>query len=110
MPLWLLWLLPAYEAGCWTTLLGIRGRDRSKTRQTLVYGSRAKTTLPFVDEQLRKAAGTPTKSQALVARSLSKGLRWICNTRAFEYAVLLGVRKRWPNQNQVIDKEIKLCL
>jgi hypothetical protein len=110
MPVWLLWLLPAYEAGCWTTVLGISGWDTGKTRQTLLHGAGAKTALPYIDGKLRKAAGTPTKSQALVARKLTGGVRWVVGTRAFDYAILLNVRKFWPIKGQVIPREVKLCL
>jgi hypothetical protein len=66
--------------------------------------------LPYIDGKLREAAGTPTKSQALVARGLTGGVRWFVGTRAFDYAVLLNIRKFWPIQGRMIDKEIKLCL
>ena len=110
MPLWLLWLIPAYEAGVWSTLFGLQGRSRTKVRQVLIHGAAVRKTLPFVDGQLRKAAGTPTKYQALVARGLVGTVRWFANTRAIEYAVLLGVRARWPGHGHAIDSKVRLCL
>ena len=110
MPLWLLWLLPAYEVGVWTTLFGFGYRRRAKDQQTLIYGDRARTTLPFIDEQLRKAAGSCTKPQAAAARWTAGSIRWIVNTKAFDNAVLLFVKWRWPKQHSVISSEVKLCL
>ena len=109
MPIWLLWLLPSYEAGFWSALIAGKLRDRGKTRELLVYGRPARTCLPILDERLRKAAGTPTKSQALVARWIATGLRWLANTRAMEYAILLGLKRVWP-KGQAICTEVKLCL
>lgn len=110
MPLWLLWLLPAYEAGVWTGLLGLGGRNAVKVRNTLIHGAAPRTALPFVDAQLRKATGTPTKSQAAVASWIARGVRWAVNTQAFEYAILLGVKKRWRNQGQAICSRVRLSL
>ena len=66
---WLLWFLPSFEAGFWSALIAGKLRDRGKTRELLVYGRPARTCLPLIDERLRKAAGTPTKSQAFAART-----------------------------------------
>ena len=109
MVTWLLWLLPSYEAGFWSALLAGKLRDQGKTRELLVYGSRSRTHLPLIDERLRKAAGTPTKSQAFVARRITAGLRWLANTRAIEYAILLGLKRVWP-KGQTISMEVKMCL
>jgi hypothetical protein len=103
------WLLPSYEAGFWSALIAGKLRDRGKTRELLIYGRPARTCLPFIDEQLRKAAGTPTKSQAFVARWITTGVRWLTNTRAMEYAILLGLKRVWP-KGQTISSEVKLCL
>jgi len=65
--------------------------------------------LPFIDERLRKAAGTPTKSQAFAARRIAAALRWLANTRAMDYAILLGLRRVWP-KGQTISTEVKMCL
>ena len=109
MPIWLLWLLPSYEAGFWSALIAGKLRDRGKTRELLVYGCPARTCLPIIDERLRKAAGTPTKSQAFVARWMATGIRWLTNTRAMEYAILFGLKRVWP-KGQTISSEVKLCL
>jgi hypothetical protein len=109
MPIWLLWLLPSYEAGFWSALIAGKLRDRGKTRELLVYGRPARTCLPILDERLRKAAGTPTKSQALVARRIVAGLRWLANTRAMEYVILLGLKRIWP-KGQTISTEVNMCL
>jgi hypothetical protein len=106
---WLLWFLPSFEAGFWSALIASKLRDRGKTRELLVYGRPAQTCLPVIDERLRKAAGTPTKSQAFVARRIAAGLRWLANTRAMEYAILLGLKRVWP-KGQTISTEVKMCL
>ena len=110
MPLWLLWLLPAYEAGVWTTLFGFSRRQRAHTAATLLYGDRARTSLPIIDKQLLKAAGSSTKSQAAAARWTAGAIRSVVNTKAFDNAVLLGVKARWPKQKTVICSKVKLCL
>jgi hypothetical protein len=109
MPIWLVWFLPVYEAGFWSALIAGKFRNRGKTREMLVYGRPVRTCLPVIDERLRKAAGTPTKSQAFVARWIVAGLRWLANTRAMEYAILLGLRRIWP-KGQTISTEVKMCL
>ena len=65
---WLLWLLPTYEAGFWSALAVGKLRNRGKTRELLLHGDPPANALPVIDERLRKAAGTPTKSQAFAAR------------------------------------------
>ena len=109
MAAWLLWFLPSFEAGFWSALIAGKLRDRGKTRELLVYGSRSRTSLPLIDKRLRKAAGTPTKSQAFVAGRIAAGLRWLANTRAMEYAILLGLKQVWP-KGQTISTEVTMCL
>ncbi len=106
---WMLWFLPSFEAGFWSALIAGKVHDRGKTRELLIYGRPARTCLPVIDERLRKAAGTPTKSQAFVARRIAAGLRWLANTRAMEYAILLGLKRVWP-KGQTISTEVKMCL
>ena len=106
---WLLWFLPSFEAGFWSALIAGKLRDRGKTRELLVYGRPARMCLPVIDERLRKAAGTPTKSQAFVARRIAAGLRWLANTRAMEYVILLGLKRVWP-KGQTLSTEVKMCL
>ena len=109
MPIWLVWLLPSYEAGFWSALIAGKLRDRGKIRELLVYGRPARTCLPLIDERLRKAAGTPTRAQAFVVRHLADLVRWLANTRALEYALLLGLKHNWPS-GQVIHSKVRLCL
>jgi hypothetical protein len=109
MATWLLWLLPSYEAGFWSALIAGKLRDHGKTREILVYGSRSRTHLPLIDERLRKAAGTPTKSQAFMVRHTAAFIRWLANTRAIEHVLLIGLKRSWP-KGQTIDSKISLCL
>jgi len=44
-----------------------------------------------------------------VARRIAAGLRWLANTRAMEYAILLGLKRVWP-KGQTISTEVKMCL
>jgi hypothetical protein len=106
---WLLWFLPSFEAGFWSALIAGKVRDRGKIRELLIYGRPARTCLPVIDERLRKSAGTPTKSQAFAARRIAAGLRWLANTRAMEYALLLGLKRAWP-KGHTIPTEVKMCL
>ena len=106
---WLLWFLPSFEAGFWSALLAGKLGNRGKIRELLVYGRPARTCLPVIDERLCKAAGTPTKSQAFAARRIVAGLRWLANTRAMEYVILLGLKRIWP-KGQAISTEVKMCL
>ncbi|MGB6827993.1 MAG: hypothetical protein WBE41_08130 [Terracidiphilus sp.] len=109
MAAWLLWFLPSFEAGFWSALVAGKLRGRGRTRELLVYGGPARICLPLIDERLRKAAGTPTKSQAFASRRIAAGLRWLANTRAMDYAILLGLRRIWP-KGQTISTEVKMCL
>ena len=109
MPIWLLWLLPSYEAGIWSALLAGKLRNRGKTRELLVYGSRTRTHLPIIDERLRQAAGIPTRAQAFIVRRAATFIRWMANTRAIEYALLIGLKRNWP-KGRAIDSKIRLCL
>jgi hypothetical protein len=105
MAFWLLWLLPFFEAGFWSALLAGKLRDQDKTRELLVYGSRTRTHLPLIDERLRKAAGTPTKSQAFLVRHTAAFIRWLANTRAVEHVLLIGLKRSFPRR-QTIDQTI----
>ena len=109
MTAWLLWFLPSFEAGFWSALIAGKVRDRGKIRELLVYGRPARTYLPVIDERLCRAAGVPTKSQAFAARWIAAGLRWLANTRAMDYAILLGLKRAWP-KGQTISTEVKMCL
>jgi hypothetical protein len=109
MASWLLWFLPSFEAGFWSALIAGKVRDRGKIRELLIYGRPARTCLPVIDERLRKSAGAPTKSQAFTARRIAAGLRWLANTRAMDYAILLGLKQVWP-KGQTISTEVKMCL
>ena len=105
----LLWLLPSFEVGFWSALVAGKLRGKGRTRELLLYGRRERTCLPLIDERVRKAAGTPTKSQAFAARRIADALRWLANTRAMDYAILLGLRRVWP-KGQTISTEVKMCL
>jgi hypothetical protein len=109
MPLWLLWLLLSFEAGFWSALAAGKLRDRGKVRELLLHGQRASKALPLIDEKLRKAAGTPTKSQAFAARHITSLIRWLVNTRAMELAILIGLKRNWPKGN-AINSHVKLSL
>ena len=104
-----LWLLPSYEAGFYSAVLAGKIRNRGKVRELLVHGRRPRTTLPLIDERLRKAAGTPTRVQAFTVRHLVGLIRWIVNTRAIEYALLIGLKRGWP-KGQAIHSKVRLCL
>jgi hypothetical protein len=106
---WLLWFLPTFEAGFWSALIAGKVRDRGNIHELLIYGRPARKRLPLIDERLRKAAGTPTKSQAFAARQIAAGLRWVVNTRAMDYVILLGLKRVWP-KGQTISTEVKMCL
>ena len=106
---WLLWFLPSFEAGFWSALLAGKLRGQGKSRELLVYGSRSRTHLPLIDERLRKAAGTPTKSQASLVRHTAAFIRWLANTRAIEHVLLIGLKRSWPKR-QIIDSNIHICL
>ena len=109
MASWLLWLLPSFEAGFWSALLAGKLRDEGKTRELLVYGGRLRMHLPLIDERLRKAAGTPTKSQAFLVRHTAAFIRWLANARAIEHVLLIGFKRSWPKK-RTIDSKISLCL
>lgn len=109
MASWLLWFLPSFEAGFWSALIAGKVRDQGKIRELLIYGRPARMCLPVIDERLRKSAGAPTKSQAFTARRIAAGLRWLANTRAMDYAILLGLKQVWP-KGQTISAEVKMCL
>ena len=106
---WLLWFLPSFEVGFWSALVAGKLRGRGRTRELLIYGRPARRCLPLIDERLRKAAGTPTKSQAFAVRRIGAGLRWVANTRAMDYAILLGLKRIWP-KGQTISTVVKMCL
>jgi hypothetical protein len=106
---WLLWLLPSYEAGFWSALIANKLRDRGKTRALLIYGSPSRTHLPVIDERLRKAAGTPTRSQAFLVRHTASIIRWLANTQAIEHLLLIGLKRSWPKR-QDLDSKVRICL
>jgi len=65
MAAWLLWFLPSFEAGFWSALIAGKLRDRGKTRELLVYGSRSRTSLPLIDERLRSLQRVWPKGQTI---------------------------------------------
>jgi hypothetical protein len=99
--------MQALESGLW--VLGWRRLQREKVRARLVWGGTQSTRLPVLDEQLRKSAGTPTRTQVRVADGIVKSTRWITHTRAFELVVLTAVRRRWPKAKG-LDPHVTLCL
>jgi hypothetical protein len=109
MAIWLLWLLPSYEAGFWSALLAGKLRNHGKTRELLVYGNHSRTHLPLIDERLHKAAGTPTKSQAFLVRHSAAFIRWLANAHAIEHMLLIGLKRSWPKGQTIVSK-ISLCL
>jgi hypothetical protein len=109
MPLWLLWLLPSFEAGFWSALAAGKLRNRTRVRELLVHGTRPRTALPLIDEQLRKAAGIPTKSQAFLVRHTAILIRWLANTKAFEHCLLIGLKRIWT-KGGAIDPNVRLSL
>lgn len=106
---WLLWLLPTYEAGFWSALAVGKVRNRGKTRELLLHGTHPQTALPVIDERLRKAAGTPTWSQALIAKHLVSLVRWAANTKAMEHLILLGIKRSWPRGHS-LNADVRLSL
>lgn len=104
-----LWLLPSYEAGFYSAVLAAKIGNRGKVRELLVHGKRSRKTLPLIDERLRKAAGTSTRAQAFAVRHLVAVIRWLVNTRAIEYALLISLKRAWPN-GQAIHSKVRLCL
>jgi hypothetical protein len=83
---------------------GYRRRHLERIRERLVWGRRPATTLPVIDERLRKAAGVPTRTQTRVANGIVGAARWITHTRAFELVVLRATREHWPTGKRLDSK------
>ena len=109
MPFLFMWLLPSYEAGFYSAVLAGKIRNRGKVRELLVHGKRPRTTLPLIDERLRKAAGTSTRAQRFAVRQTVALIRWLVNTRAMEYALLISLKRAWP-KGQAIHSKVRFCL
>jgi hypothetical protein len=109
MTAWILIALQAFESGFWIGQVGYRRRQRERIRERLVWGRQPATTLPIIDDRLRKAAGLPTTTQTRVANYLVTLVRWAIQTRAFELVVLKSVREHWPNGRR-LDVQMKLHL
>jgi hypothetical protein len=88
---------------------GYRRRQRERIRERLVWGRRPTTTLPIIDDRLRKAAGVPTRTQIRVTNYLVTLIRWATQTRAFELVVLKSVREHWPKGRR-LDGQVTLHL
>ena len=101
--------LQAFEGGFWLGQVGWKRRQRERTHDQLVWGRRSPTKLFMIDDQLKKLAGTPTKTQARVANGVVKTAQWLTHTRAFELMVLKAVRERWPKGKQ-LNANIKLSV
>ena len=104
---WLFIALQSFETGFWAGQVGYRRRQRERIRERLVWGRRPATTLPIIDERLRKAAGVPTRTQTRVANGVVSTARWITHTRAFELVVLRATRERWPTGKR-LNPEVRL--
>jgi hypothetical protein len=102
-------LLEAFEAGFLFGQTGFRGRQRRRAHELLLWGRRPAPPLPLIDERLRKAAGTPTRTHTLVADAIVRAARWTTNTRAFELLVLQAACKRWPAGKRLDSKVSLVC-
>ena len=101
MAAWILIALQTFESGFWLGQVGYRRRQRAKVRARLVWGRLPSTSLPVIDEQLRKTVGSPTHAQTRVANGIVQAARWMIHTRAFELVVLKAVRGHWPNSTRL---------
>jgi hypothetical protein len=106
--MWIVLLLEAFEVGFLFGQRANRRRQRRRARELLVWGRRLATPLPLVDERLRKAVGTPTRTHTVVADGIVRAVRWTINTRAFELVVLQAACKRWPAGKR-LDPKIRLA-
>lgn len=93
---WVILLLEGFGCGFWFARADHRRRHHASLRERLVWGRLPTTTLPVIDDRLRRAAGVPTRAQARVADTIVNTARAITRTRAFELFVLKTVRERWP--------------
>lgn len=100
-------LLEAFEIGFLFGQAGFRWRQRERIRERLLWGRRPATTLPIIDDRLRKAAGVPTRTQTRVANGIVGAARWITHTRAFELVVLRATCERWPTGKR-LDSKVNL--
>ena len=81
-------LLQAAELLGWGTLyLKLKG---DTTRQILVHGTMQAQRIPVVDNQMKKLAGYPTDFERKSAEKLTKLVRGVANTQAFQH-LLTGV-------------------
>ena len=101
-------LLQGFETGVFSTQLVTRWWSRQRDERTLL-GETPVIALPVVDEQLRKHAGQPTRTQERIAQGLIKTARTLVRTKAFEHLITRAVvtaRAKDPTT----DLEVKLWL
>lgn len=79
-------LIAGAELSAWAAML--RVFFRNKRRELLIYGRSQAKSIGIIDRRLQRMAGTPSKCVAWQAEAITRTVRGIANTRAFELVVI----------------------
>jgi hypothetical protein len=97
------------EIGAWGLFL--RSHFEEKRRHVLLYGRPGAKRIPALDGHVKQLAGNPTRSQKLAAQVLTRMIRAISQTVAFEYLIQGLVNRRSKLATRSKPKaQIRLCV
>lgn len=101
------WIFSALEAGLWLGWLSSRFGRRERVKACLIEGTRGLTSFAVLDRRLESETKGATKKQRIAAAGISRGLRFVAHTRAFDLAVLKVVQDKY---SQSVEKvRLHLC-
>ena len=100
----LLALIVAAEATLYSASWSKRGKAR---RQQILMGTSKDLVqiVPFADDYLKRKTKGASNLQRFFASKLAQICRRLANSRSFEYALLLVLRKAIMNRNKVFNRK-----
>jgi hypothetical protein len=97
------------EAGVWLGWLSTKIGSRKRRQAILIEGTRASTAIPVIDAKLQRETSSASSAQRNTAAGITRGIRYLTGTRAFELAILKMIQSKWPGAKQE-EVEVKLHL
>lgn len=101
----MLWI--GLEIGTWLGWLMSKFASRLKAKHYLIDGltaSETRQSFALVDNLLEHKTLSANNHQRKVAAGISRGLRFLVNTRACELAILASVQEKWPGAQKRVQK------
>lgn len=81
-------IFTSLDLGIWLGWFSSRFGNRDKIKERLIFGSKSAITFPVIDSELQKLTISASKFQRMGASYITKGVRYIVSSRAFELLLL----------------------